>query len=272
MQRVHLGNTKLIVSRLCFGTEPFTIKKGPDGMKSQGDLTPKEGGKTLRDALRIGVNFWDTSDDYGTHPHVAEGLQLVRRRDVVVADKTNALTFEEGEEALELALADLGTEYIDIMFLHNIPSKSIQRRDASGRLYVSGNLQERMGALKALSEAKDQGLISAVGLSTHSTAVLREALEVPEIEVVCTTLNKVAANIVDGSLEEHIEAIRNLKEAGKGVYVMKILNAGRLRDEADSAIRFALQFHDFIDSWNIGMYDTQDIDRNLRLLREVLGT
>jgi len=271
MQRVRLGNTNLTVSRLCFGTEPFTIKKGPDGMKSQGDLTPKEGGEVLRDALRMGVNFWDTSDDYGTHPHIAEGLKLVRRRDVVVADKTNALTFEEGEEALELALADLGTEYIDIMFLHNVPLRSIQRRDTSGRPYVSGNLQDRRGALKAFSEAKDRGLMRAVGLSTHSAAVLREALEVPEIDVVCTTLNRVAANIVDGSLEEHIEAIKNLKEAGKGVYVIKILNAGRLRDEADSAIRFALQFHDFIDAWNIGMYDVEDIERNVRLFREVLG-
>lgn len=87
MQRVRLGETKLEVSRLCFGTEPFAIKKGPEGRKSQGDRTPVEGGEILRDALEMGVNFWDTSDDYGTRPHVAEGLKLVKRRDVVVADK-----------------------------------------------------------------------------------------------------------------------------------------------------------------------------------------
>ena len=82
---VKLGGTDLVVSRLCFGTEPFAIKKGPDGNKSQGDLTPEQGGRILRDALEQGVNFWDTSDDYGTHPHIRFGLSLVDRGDVVVS-------------------------------------------------------------------------------------------------------------------------------------------------------------------------------------------
>ena len=30
-------------------------------MKSQEDLTPEKGGGVLRDALALGVNFWDTS-------------------------------------------------------------------------------------------------------------------------------------------------------------------------------------------------------------------
>ena len=61
MNRIRLGGTRLEVSRLCFGTEPFAIKKGPDRMKSQEDLTPEKGGGVLRDALALGVNFWDTS-------------------------------------------------------------------------------------------------------------------------------------------------------------------------------------------------------------------
>jgi len=271
MQQIRLGNTELRVSRLCFGTEPFAIKKGPEGRKSQGDRTPREGGEILRDALEMGVNFWDTSDDYGTHPHVAEGLRMVERRDVVVADKTNARTFGDGIKAIELALEDLGTDYIDVMFLHNVPLRSVHRLDTAERPIVSGNLQDRTGALKAFSESKENGMIRAVGLSTHSTAVLRQALMVPEIDIVCTPLNQVGACVVDGSQEEHIEAIKSLKGAGKGVYVIKLLDAGRLRDEADSAIRFALRFSEFVDAWNIGMYGIEDVTRNLRLLQEVLG-
>jgi len=60
VKRIRLGSTQLEVSRLRFGTEPFAIKKGPDGAKSQGDLTPEEGGGVLRDAVEMGVNFWDT--------------------------------------------------------------------------------------------------------------------------------------------------------------------------------------------------------------------
>ena len=271
MEKVRLGASDLVVSRLCFGTEPFAIEKGPDGMKSQGDLSAEEGGRLLRDALGLGVNFWDTSDDYGTRPHVRFGLSLVDRSEVVVADKSNALTFEEGQAAVSLALEELGTDYVDLMLLHNVPLRTVRRRDASGNPYESGDLRRRAGALRALVEAKETGEVRAVGLSTHSTGVLREALEVPEVEVVCTTLNRTGMFVEDGTLGEHVEAIRALNEAGRGVYVIKLLNAGRLRGDADSAIRFALRFHEFIDAWNIGMYDLGDVKRNLGLLGEVLG-
>jgi aryl-alcohol dehydrogenase-like predicted oxidoreductase len=270
VERVRLGGSDLVVSRLCYGTEPFAIKKGPDGMKGQGDLTPEQGGKVLRDALGMGVNFWDTSDDYGTHPHVSAGLSLVDRSDVVVADKSNALTFEEGERAVEFSLESLGTEYIDLLLLHNIPLKSVHRTDTSGKPYKSGNLEQRMGALRAWCAAKENCLVRAVGLTTHSTGILRQAVDVPEVEVVCTTLNLSGMVVDDGSLEEHLDAIRAVHDAGKGVYVIKILHAGRLRDRAEEAIRWVLQHHEFIDAWNIGMYDIGDVAQNLKLLGDVL--
>lgn len=266
-----LGDTGLTVSRLCYGTEPFTFKKGPEGAKTQGDVAPSEGGRRLAEAYRLGVNFWDTSDDYGTHPHVAEGLRLVPRGEVVVADKTNAHTHEEGVRAVELSLRDLGTDYVDIMFLHIVPPRPVERLDASNRPYVSGPLSSRMGALRAFLDAKETGRVRATGLSTHSTETLRQVLEVPEVDVVCTTLNVAGAYVEDGAQEDRVDAIRELHDAGKFVYVIKILQAGSLRDRAEEAIRYALQFHEFIDAWNIGMYDAHDVERNLRLLREALG-
>jgi aryl-alcohol dehydrogenase-like predicted oxidoreductase len=270
VKTVRLGGSDLVVSRLCYGTEPFAIEKGPDGMKGQGDLTPEQGGRVLKDALGMGVNFWDTSDDYGTYPHVRVGLSLVDRGDVVVADKSNALTFEEGERAVQFSLESLVTEYVDLLLLHNVPLNSVHRTNTSGKHYESGNLERRMGALGAWCEAKESGLVRAVGLTTHSTGVLRQAVEVPEVEVVCTVLNLTGRFVEDGSLEEHLDAIKAVHDAGKGVYVIKILHAGRIRDRADEAIRWALQHHEFIDTWNIGMYDTGDVARNLELLGEGL--
>jgi aryl-alcohol dehydrogenase-like predicted oxidoreductase len=270
LNRIRLGCTKLQVSRLCFGTEPFAIKKGPDGAKSQGDLTPEEGGDVLRDALALGVNFWDTSDDYGTHPHVRVGLSLVDRKDVVITDKSNALTYQEGRKAIALSKTSLDTDYVDLMLLHNVPARTIRRQDSTGHPYVSGSLNDRRGALKAFHEARETGEVRATGLSTHSTAVLREALDVPVVEVVCTTLNMAGALIDDGTLDEHLKAIRALKEAGKGIYVIKLLYGGRLREEGDTAIKYALQFREYVDAWNIGMYDTAEVERNLALIEEAL--
>jgi aryl-alcohol dehydrogenase-like predicted oxidoreductase len=270
VEKVRLGGSKLVVSRLCYGTEPFAIMKGPDGMKGQGDLTPEQGGRVLRDALGMGVNFWDTADDYGTHPHVRFGLGLVDRDDVVIADKSNALTFEEGEKAVEYSLESLGIDYVDLLLLHNVPLRTVHRADSSGKPYESGNLERRMGALKAWCEAKESGLVRAVGISTHSTEILRQAVDVPEVDVVCTTLNMTGMILEDGSPEEHLDAIRAAHDAGKGVYVIKLLHAGALQGRAEEAIKWALQHHEFIDAWNIGMYDTGDVARNLRLLDEVL--
>ena len=265
-----LGDTGLTVSRLCYGTEPFTFKKGPEGAKTQGDIPPPEGGRRLAEAYRLGVNFWDTSDDYGTHPHVAEGLKLVPRGEVVVADKTNAHTYDEGVKAVEHSLRDLGTEHVDIMFLHIVPPTPMEKRDAAGRPYVSGPLSSRMGTLKAFIDAKETGQVRATALSTHSTETLRQALEVPEVDVVCTTLNMAGAYVDDGTQEDRIDAIRDLHDAGKFVYVIKVLHAGRLRAQAEEAIRYALQFHEYIDAWNIGMYDLRDVRSNLKLFGEVL--
>jgi predicted aldo/keto reductase-like oxidoreductase len=133
-------------------------------------------------------------------------------------------------------------------------------------------LQERIGALKAWAEAKESGRVSATALSTHNTKVLRQVLDVPEIDIVCTTLNMAGAVIEDGTLSEHIDAIRTLKEDGRGVYVIKVLQAGQLRDSAEDAVRWAYQFHEIIDAWNIGMYDMNDVYSNIAIMEEVLSS
>jgi aryl-alcohol dehydrogenase-like predicted oxidoreductase len=281
MQRIQLGQTKVSVSRLIYGTEPFNFKKGPDGERSQGDKSPIEAAEILRDALKLGVNTWDTSDDYGTHPHVAAALELVKRKEVVIADKSNSLSEKDGLEALEFSKKSLGTDYIDIMFLHIVPSEPAYRKDAIGRSYYSGTLCDRFGALKAWNAAKETGEIKATALSTHSTKVLRQVLDIPEIDVVCTTLNIHGDFMDDGTLDERIEAIRQLKEDGRGIYVIKkedgrgiyvikLLSAGRLKDMGDEAIEWCLQFNDFIDAWNIGMYNVAEVKHNMELFKRLL--
>lgn len=258
------------MSRLCYGTEPFNLKKGPDDDQSQGDKTPVEGGRILADAAKLGVYMWDTSDDYGTHPHVREGLKLVKRSSVVVADKTNAATYEEGVKAVDFALRDLSTEHIDIMFLHIVPPKPIERKDTNGHTYISQDLKGRKGTLKAFIEARNSGLIKKIALSTHSTDTLRQVIDQPEIDIVCAPLNKLATYLDDGTKQMRLDALKALHDSGKGVYVIKILAAGRYRDDAEACIRYALSFHDFIDAWNIGMYDISDVKRNIALFVDAL--
>jgi 1-deoxyxylulose-5-phosphate synthase len=270
MQTANLGGLR--VSRLCFGTEPFALKKGPDDNQTQGDKTPIEGGEILAEAARLGVYMWDTSDDYGTHPHVMEALKRVKRSNVIVSDKSNAATYEQGVKAVDFACKDLGTDYIDIMFLHIVPPKPFARMDADGKEYISQDLKGRKGTLKAYIEAKDSDRIKKIALSTHSTKTLNQVLDYPEIDIICTPLNKIGTYLDDGTQQDRIDALQALHDEGKGIYIIKLLAAGRYRNDAEACIRYALRYRDFIDAWNIGMYDVDDVKRNLLTFNDVLGS
>ena len=107
--QVELGRTGLIVSTLCFGTGYLS-----------GSVTP--GARLLARAYDLGVTFWDTSDDYGTHPHVAKALKEVGRDRIVVATKTYASTAAAARRAVAKALRELRVETLDIFLLHAVDS------------------------------------------------------------------------------------------------------------------------------------------------------
>ncbi|HEV8643675.1 MAG TPA: aldo/keto reductase, partial [Methylomirabilota bacterium] len=104
MERVELGRTGLKVSRLAFGTGYLAGRVGA-------------GARLLAEAYEVGVNFWDTSDDYGTHPHVRQALKEIGRDDVVVATKTYAATALGARRSVTRALRELGVGAVDLFLL-----------------------------------------------------------------------------------------------------------------------------------------------------------
>ena len=77
--RVVLGSTGIEMSRLAMGT-------GTHGVNRQSNQTRKLGvkgvGELLHAAYDEGINFWDSADQYGTHPHLKEALKYVPREKV----------------------------------------------------------------------------------------------------------------------------------------------------------------------------------------------
>jgi aryl-alcohol dehydrogenase-like predicted oxidoreductase len=207
---VKLGNTGLKVSKLGFGTYDF-------GRQSLG-ISPEKGGQLLFEAYKSGVNFWDSSDDYCSHPHVASAFKFVPRKDVVVSTKTNAKSGKEAEKSLRQSLKELGTDYVDIFLLHNVKSDWI---DDCGGLF------------KELSDLKATGIVKAVGLSTHSVAVVKEVAQLEEVDVVMTVCCKASQATIrkfqdhipleDGTIKDMLKAIESAHNKEKGVIAMKIL-------------------------------------------------
>ena len=144
MRYRELGRTGLRVSQLCFGA--LTI--GP----LQRNLSPEEGSAVLLRALELGVNFVDTAEIYDTYDHIRLALErFPGRGQVVVATKSYAYTREGMLASLERAQRGLGQEVVPIFLLHEQES--------------SHTLRGHWPALEVLLEAKEAGIVQAVGIS-----------------------------------------------------------------------------------------------------------
>ena len=155
---VSLGNTGIKASRLAIGT-------GSSGWGGSSNQTRDLGIKGLGDLLEAGydagIRFWDSADQYGTHPHLKEGLKRVSRENVVILTKTHASTADEMKKDLDRFRKEIGTDYIDVMLLHCLIQKNWS--------------ETKKGAMEVLSQAREDGVIRAHGVSCHSMDALKEA-------------------------------------------------------------------------------------------------
>ena len=114
------------------------------------------------------------------------------------------------------------------------------------------------------------GRIKKIALSTHSTDTLRQIVDEPEIDIVCAPLNMKGTYVDDGTQQMRLDALRALPRRGEGRLRHQDTRRGALQGEGDDCIRYALGFHDFIDAWNIGMYDVADVKHNIALFASAL--
>jgi aryl-alcohol dehydrogenase-like predicted oxidoreductase len=243
--RVRLGRTGITVSTLCFGT-------GYLG----GSVTA--GARLLIRAYQLGINFWDTSDDYGTHPHVARALREVGRDRVVVATKTYAGTAAGARRAVTKARRALGVEAVDILLLHAVDS--------------AGELEAKLPALDALSQAKAEGMVRAVGVSSHSREVLARLIALPQVDVALVVVNRTGAWMKDASPAEMTRTVRRLYGSGRGVYGMKALGSGQVVGESAvaSALRDAFRYR-YAHAICVGITSEEELEVDAAIWRSAGG-
>jgi aryl-alcohol dehydrogenase-like predicted oxidoreductase len=246
--KVSLGATGLRVSRLGFGPPV--------------DVTSEEGGRLLLDSYKLGVNFWDTSDDYGSHPHITSALKYVPRKEVVICTKTYAKSGREATQSLKSSLKELETDYLDIFLLHFVKSDQV---DACQKV------------LKEMKDLKTTGIVKAIGLSTHSVAVAKKAAQFDELDVImaiCCKANQALINkfnelihLEDGSMQEMFQALKLAHDNGKAVIAMKVLGSGAppLIAKYQHAIRAVAQL-EFVDALVIGMRNLEELKKNVEAL------
>lgn len=241
--RIILGNTGIEMSRMAMGT-------GTHGVNRQSNQTRKLGvkgvGELLHAAYDEGINFWDSADQYGTHPHLKEALKYVPREKVVILTKTHATTEQEMKDDLDRFRTELGTDYLDICLLHFMTDPEWPKK--------------KTGAMEVLAQAREDGIIRAHGVSCHTLGALQAAADSDWVQVDLARINPYASRM-DGTVDEVVPVLKKMKSQGKGMIGMKILGAGQLTDKIDECLQYALG-QDFIDCFTIGQegfHETKDL-------------
>lgn len=239
MEYVHLGNTKLNVSRICFGS----LTVGP----VQANLSLEDGAQILAYGIERGINFFDTAQLYQTYPYIRRAMEITRKFDTIVASKTYAYTRKLAVEAVDQARRELNRDYIDIFLLHEQES-----------VYT---LEGHKDALDYLFECKEKGIIKAVGASMHHVAAVKGAIE-KNLDIIHPMLNVAGLGIMDGSRQDMENAVKSAFDKNMGVYSMKSLGGGNLFKKAADCLDYITAL-DYIDSVAIGMQDIDEIDANI---------
>ena len=243
--RIKLGPRGVELSRLAMGT-------GTDGVGGSSNQTRKLGMAGLANlfdaAYDQGVTFWDSADQYGTHPHVKEALKRVKRERVTILSKTHASTEKEMRADLDRFRRELGTDYIDILLLHCMMDDDWPER--------------KKGAMAVISEAEEKGIVRTHGTSCHTLRALKAAARHPWVEVDLARINPAQAQM-DSDPATVISVLKQMKAAGKGVIGMKILGAGALRNRVDESLQFALSL-DCVDCFTIGSESRAEMEDLLR--------
>lgn len=242
--RVTLGRTGIVTSRLAMGSGT----NGWGGSSDQTRLGTRAFVQILRHGFDQGVDFWETADQYGAHDHLRRGLSFVGRKKVVVLTKTRASTASEMQADLERFLKELGTDYLDIVLLHNMKSGA----------WAS----ERAGAMEVLARAKEKGVIRAHGVSCHTLSALELAARTPWVEVDLARINP-AGSHMDADPQTVKRVLADMKRAGKAVIGMKILGQGDLSNALDEAISHAVKLES-LDAFTIGFKSRAELDDVVR--------
>jgi aryl-alcohol dehydrogenase-like predicted oxidoreductase len=246
---VTLGVTGIKTSRLAMGT-------GTNGWQGSSDQTRKLGIKGLADLLRFaydnGVFFFDSADQYGSHAHIREALKSIPREKVVILTKTHATTEEEMRSDLDRFRQELGTDYIDILLLHNM-----QKPDWP---------EIKKAAMEVIGQAREDGIVRAHGASCHTLEALKAAAASDWVQVDLARFNPAGVSM-DADPETVAAILEEMHKQGKGVIGMKVFGVGKLIDRKDECLQYHLA-HEFINAFTIGQESPEQFQDLLKRIPE----
>jgi len=204
----------------------------------------EKGDAFVKHALDSGVNHIDVAPTYGDAEVKLGKWVKEYRDDVFLGCKTGKRTKKEAEAELRRSLERLQTDYFDLYQFHGLDTPE-----------DLATVVGEAGALQAFKEAKEEGLINHIGITSHNPVNILKAFELHDFDTVLLPVNYVLHAHPEPQ-NDYEPILEKAKERNIGVIAMKSIAKGpypteertrntwyqpfTARDEIEEALRFAL--------------------------------
>lgn len=142
------------------------------------DVQPVDAARLVAEAVDRGINYFDVAPSYGNAEERLGPALEPYRRGVFLACKTAKRTATEARQELHESLRRLRTDYFDLYQLHAMTTREdLETATGPG------------GALEALVQARDAGLVRYLGFSAHDVEVACALMELFPFASVLFPLN-----------------------------------------------------------------------------------
>jgi aryl-alcohol dehydrogenase-like predicted oxidoreductase len=151
------------------------------GAAALAEVTQKEADLTLELLLKYNINHIDTAATYGESELRIGPWMREYRKKFFLATKTEQRTYQEAKDELHRSLDRLKVDHVDLWQMHVLVNEA-QWETAMH----SG------GAIDAFIEAKEEGLVSFLGVTGHGLAAAKmhlKSLEVHDFDAVLLPYN-----------------------------------------------------------------------------------
>jgi len=219
-----LGKTGLKVSEIGFGT--WGIGGKTAGATSYGETSDAVSRQALETAFDNGINFFDTANVYGNgrSESLLGEVFAGRRKDVVIATKAGFNDYHSPHDfsaaavnrSLEGSLGRLGSDYVDMLMLHN-PDPD------------DPALEETFNYLATL---KKTGQLKAIGVSVRGPEDCEILLERYPLDALQLNLNLMDQRAIDSG------AFEKAQGAGCSIIARTPLCFGFLSSRLSGAVSF----------------------------------
>jgi aryl-alcohol dehydrogenase-like predicted oxidoreductase len=237
-----MGSTGELVSEISFGTGDNA------GLLVRGE--PADQRRAFERALELGINYWDTSPDYGDHVGLAEVSIGKLMRDFrvrpLITTKVEIMPDHLEDVAgavqrsLEGSLTRLGTDWVDVLQIHNPPGLET---DTTVRGWIHLGLRDYLGpngALEGLDRMRRQGKVRYFGFACEHAdpRAIRQLIDsgaFTMINVWYDVLNPTAAygRVAGMNVGHNYDGvIPYARAAGVGVATIRPLAGGVLTEHA----------------------------------------